>query len=203
MRASIRTAVRLEWLTIGWNTFEALFALVAGIAAGSVALVAFGLDSVIEVFSAFVVLRELRGHGEDDQHEDPRESERPYLRIIGATFFVLSAYVVVSAAHDLFARAKPYTSPAGMLLTAAAFGFMLSLSVVKHRVGHKIDCMPLIADAAETRLCSLLSLVTLVGLGTNALFGWWWADPMAALLIAVLAVKEGLDAWSGEHTEHH
>ena len=197
----MRRAVRLEYATNGWNAIEAVLALVFGIVAGSLALTAFGIDSVIEVFSALVVLRELRSH-EDHVHQGAG-AERMFLRVIGVTFFLLAAYVVIGAAYDLAARARPEHSIAGIVLTAASFLTMSLLARAKHRTGHRINSLPLIADSRETRLCSLLSLVTVVGLALNAAFGWWWADPVAALGIAFLAVQEGLEAITGEHPEHH
>jgi len=196
----MKKAYRLEYLTIAWNSFEALVAIVAGGAAGSIALVAFGLDSVIEVFAAAVVLRELRNHDGSEEHKD---AEKPFLRIIAVTFFLLAAYVAVRAITDLLSGSRPEDSPVGIVLTAVAFLFMLLLARAKHRTGHEIDCLPLIADSNETKLCSLLSLVTLIGLLLNEVAGLWWADPIAALAIAGLAIREGIESWSGEHPESH
>lgn len=190
-------AVWLEHITIGWNSVEAAVALTAGIIAGSVALTAFGIDSMIEVFAAFVVLAELRGHEEHDDH-----SERTFLRLIAGSFFALAAYVTVQAVYDLATRARPGESIPGVVLTAVSLSFMWWLAGAKDREGHRIDCLPLIADSRETRLCSVLSGMTLVGLALNTLFGWWWADPIAGLGIAVLAFREGREAWTGEHPEH-
>jgi divalent metal cation (Fe/Co/Zn/Cd) transporter len=199
VRNDLRRAYWLEYVTIGWNTAEATLALTFGLMAGSLALTAFGIDSVIEVFSAVVVLFELRGHG---GHDPPEGAERRFLQLIGGSFFLLSTYVLIEAMWDLLSRSRPEQSIPGIVLTSASFVTMWLLSVAKHRVGHRIDCRPLIADSRESRLCSLLSAVTLAGLAFNAAFGWWWADPIAALGIAVLAVAEGIEAWSGEHPEH-
>jgi divalent metal cation (Fe/Co/Zn/Cd) transporter len=196
----MRLAVRLEYATIAWNTVEAVLALLFGIAAGSLALTAFGIDSVIEVFSAVVVLRELRGH--DDHVLEGRGVERVFLRLIGASFFLLCGYIVTEAAFNIVTKARPEHSTPGIVLTAVSLLTMWLLATAKHRVGHRIDCLPLIADSRETRLCSLLSAVTLLGLVLNAAFGWWWADPVAALGIAFLAVQEGREAWTGKHPEH-
>jgi divalent metal cation (Fe/Co/Zn/Cd) transporter len=196
----LRRAYWLEYLTIGWNVAEAVIALTFGIIAGSLALTAFGIDSVIEVFSAGVVLSELRGHGSHDPHEG---AERRSLQLIGGSFFLLAVYVVVEATWDLLNRSRPEQSIPGLMLTALSLATMWILAVAKHRVGHRLGCLPLIADSRETRLCSLLSAVALAGLALNAAFGWWWADPIAALGIAVLAVGEGIEAWSGEHAEQH
>jgi divalent metal cation (Fe/Co/Zn/Cd) transporter len=198
--STLRWAYLLEYATIGWNTAEAIIALTFGIMAGSLALTAFGFDSVIEVFSAVVVLFELRGHSGEDAH---KKAERRFLELIGGGFFLLAAYVVINAAWDLLQRSRPDHSIPGIVLTSASLATMWLLAAAKHREGHRIECLPLIADSRETRLCSLLSAVALAGLALNAAFGWWWADPVAALGIAVMAGIEGVEAWSGEHPEHH
>jgi divalent metal cation (Fe/Co/Zn/Cd) transporter len=199
VQSKFQRAYVLEYLTIGWNSLEAIVALVGGTIAGSVALTAFGIDSVIEVFAAFVVLVELRGH--ESQAEDDH-SEGLFLRLIAGSFFALAAYVVVPAVYDLATRSRPDQSIPGIVLTAVSLVFMWLLAGAKHREGHRIDCLPLIADSRETRLCSLLSGVTLAGLAMNAAFGWWWADPIAGLGIAALAVREAREAWTGEHPAH-
>jgi len=194
----LRRAFRLEYVTIGWNSVEAVVALTAGILALSVALTAFGWDSVIEVFAAFVVIRELRSH---TSHTEA--SEQRFLKLIGGSFFLLAAYVLIQSSYDLIAEVKPEHSIPGIALTTASATFMWFLASAKHRTGHRIACLPLIADSRETRLCALLSVVTLSGLVLNAALGWWWADPVAGLGIAALAIREGLEAWSGKHPEHH
>jgi len=190
-------AERLEYITIGWNSVEAVVAVAAGTIAGSVVLTAFGIDSIIEVFAALVVLAELRGHAGHADH-----TERAFLRLIGGSFFALALYVTTQAVYDLATRSRPSQSIPGIVLTVISLAFMWWLAGAKHREGHRIECMPLIADSRETRLCSLMSGVALMGLGLNSLFGWWWADPTAGLGIAVLAVREGLEAWTGRHPEH-
>lgn len=196
----LRRAYLLEYATIGWNAAEAVIALTFGVMAGSLALTAFGIDSVIEVFSATVVLFELRGHGSHDSHA---RAERRSLQLIGGSFFLLAGYVLIEATWDLLHRSRPDQSIPGVVLTTASLLTMWLLAGAKHRLGHRMECRPLIADSRETRLCSLLSAVALTGLAANAAFGWWWADPIAALGIAVLAAVEGVEAWSGEHPEHH
>jgi divalent metal cation (Fe/Co/Zn/Cd) transporter len=199
MPSTLRRAYVLEYATIGWNSLEAVVALVAGITVGSVALTAFGIDSIIEVFAALVVLVELRGHA---VHDEDGHTERLFLRLISGSFFALSAYVVVQSGYDLATRSRPGESVLGIVLTSLSLVFMWLLASAKHREGHRINCMPLIADSRETRLCSLLSAVTLTGLALNAAFGWWWADPIAGLGIGVLAFREGREAWTGKHPEH-
>jgi len=195
----LRRAYRLEYITIGWNAAEAVIALTFGFLAGSIALTAFGFDSVIEVFSATVVLIELRSHHD---HAEGR-AEQAFLRLIGGSFFLLAIYVVIESAWDLLTTSRPHESIPGVVLTGLSLATMWFLAVAKHREGHRIESLPLIADSRETRLCSLLSAVALAGLALNAGFGWWWADPVAAIGIAFLAVMEGFEAWSGEHPDHH
>jgi divalent metal cation (Fe/Co/Zn/Cd) transporter len=196
----LRRAFWLEYLTIGWNVAEAAIALTFGIIAGSLALTAFGIDSVIEVFAAVVVVFELRGHG---RHGEEHGAARVFLGLIGTSFFLLAAYIVIQATWDLLAKSRPHESIPGIILTALSLATMWLLAVAKHREGHRIECPPLIADSRETRLCSLLSAVALAGLALNAAFGWWWADPIAALGIAALALAEGVEALSGGHPEQH
>jgi divalent metal cation (Fe/Co/Zn/Cd) transporter len=197
MTSETQPAVRLEWLTIGWNAVEAVVALIAGFLAASIALTAFGLDSLIEVFAASVALRELAAHT-----LDPHEERGP-LRLIGGSLFVLAAYVAVIAVHDLLVQARPERSIVGIVVAALATGVMGWLARAKHREGHRIGSLPLIADSRETRLCSLMATVTLLGLVLNGAFHWWWADPIAGLAIAALAVWEGVEAWRGSHPSHH
>ncbi|HEV8419897.1 MAG TPA: cation transporter [Actinomycetota bacterium] len=200
MQSDLRRAFWLEYATIAWNAVEAAIALTFGFLAGSLALTAFGIDSVIEVFAAVVVLIELRGHERQGEEHGPA---RIFLGLIGGSFFLLATYVLIQATWDLLAQARPDPSIPGIVLTSASLATMWFLAMAKHRTGHRINCRPLIADSQETRLCALLSAVTLAGLVLNAIFGWWWADPVAALGIAVLAGVEGYEALSGQHPEHH
>ena len=186
-------AFRLEYLTITWNAVEAIVAVWAGITAGSIALVGFGLDSVIEVFAATVVVWELRGVGE--------ERERRALRLIAVSFFVLATYVTAEAVRDLIVGSEAGESTVGIGLAAVSLVVMPVLALGKRRVGRAMNSRTLIADSTETLLCSYLSAVLLVGLVLNATVGWWWADPLAAMGIAFLAAREGLEAWRGEDDE--
>lgn len=191
-----RRGLLLAALTIVWNVIEAVVAISAGIAAGSIALVGFGFDSTIEVGSAFVVVwqfrRELRG-GYDEARE------RRALRLIAVSFFVLAGYVMVEAARDLFfVHAETGESRIGIVLAGLSLVVMPVLAIAKRRTATRIGSSTLAADAAETMLCGWLSAVLLGGLALNAAVGWWWADPLAALGIAGLAAKEGREAWRGE-----
>ena len=185
----VRLAFRLEYFTIAWMVVEAGVAVASGILAHSIALVAFGLDSVIELFAAVVVIWQLRGA------QAERESrERTALRLIAVTFFALAAYVTVEAVIDLARRSRPEASVAGMVLAACALVVMPLLFLAKGRVARRIDNAALGADAHESLFCGLLAAVLLAGLALNAAFGWWWADPVAALVVAVFAVREGIEA---------
>jgi divalent metal cation (Fe/Co/Zn/Cd) transporter len=192
-----RRGLLLEYATIVWNLAEAAVAITLGALAGSIALVGFGLDSLVEVFAASVVVWELKG--------TVGERERLALRLIALSFFALAAYVALEAARDLIVRDEPAESIPGIALAVASLIVMPLLAWGKVRVGRRLGSATLVADSRETLLCSYLSLALLGGLVLNATVGWWWADPVAGLVIAGLAVKEGLEAWPGmgdKHPEH-
>jgi divalent metal cation (Fe/Co/Zn/Cd) transporter len=183
----------LEYASMAWMTAEAAVAITAGIIASSIALTGFGLDSVIEFFAAAVVVWQLRGGEEEGEDRETRA-----VRLIGVTFFALAAYLTVQAARDLAGHARPGSSPAGLAIAAAALLVMPALAVAKRHTGQALGNQALIADSAETALCALTSAAALIGAGLNAGAGWWWADPAAALVIAALAAREGLEAWHGD-----
>jgi divalent metal cation (Fe/Co/Zn/Cd) transporter len=191
-----RRAVRLEQFSIGWMLIEAGVAVTAGIIAGSLALTSFGLDSVIELVSAVLVLGRLRA-GLRGGHADER-AERRVLRIIAVTFYALAAYVLAGSVTDLVTHAHPERSPAGIGLTAGSLLVMPFLGWRKRRAGSALHNPLVLADAAETILCATLAATTLLGLVLFAAFGWWQADPVAALAVAWFAVREGREAWHGE-----
>lgn len=191
----VRRGLRLEYITIAWNVVEAVVAVTAGITAGSIALVGFGLDSLIEVFAASVVVWEFKGATEERQ-------ERA-LRLIAISFFVLAAYVTVEAVRDLIVGSEAGESMVGIVLAAVSLAVMPVLAIAKRRTGRRLGSRTLLADATETLLCSYLSAILLAGLALNALVDWWWADPLAALGISYLAIREGLEAWRGEESHHH
>lgn len=182
-----RRGFGLEYASMAWMTAEAGVAITAGVIASSIALIGFGLDSVIEFFAAAIVVWQLRGEDED------RETRA--VRLIGATFFALAGYLTVQSIRDLAGHARPEQSIPGLAVTAAALIVMPLLAVAKRRTGRALGNRTLIADSAETAFCALTSAATLLGIGLNAWLGWWWADPAAGLAIAALAVKEGLEAW--------
>lgn len=185
-----RTALLLAWATIAWNTVEAVVALASGAVAGSIALVGFGLNSIVEVGSALVVVWQFSGADE--------EREQRALRLIAGSFFVFAAYIAGQAVWDLIARSEPHESVPGIVLAALSLAVMPVLAVAKRRVGRRMGSRTVVADGGQTMLCSYLSAVLLIGLVANAVAGWWWADPLAALIIAGLAFREGREAWRGE-----
>jgi divalent metal cation (Fe/Co/Zn/Cd) transporter len=175
---------------MAWMAVEAAVAITSGIIASSIALVGFGLDSVIEFAASAVVVWQLRGGNE--------EREARAVRLIGITFFLLAAYLSAESIYNLIDQARPGQSAAGIAVTAAALLVMPSLALAKHRTGTALGNRTLIADAAESAFCAFTSGAALLGVGLNAWLGWWWADPAAALVIAALAVKEGLEVLAGD-----
>jgi divalent metal cation (Fe/Co/Zn/Cd) transporter len=182
-----RRGFRLEYATMTWMVAEAAVAITAGVIASSIALVGFGLDSVLELLAAAVVVWMLRGGGE--------ERETRAVRLIGVTFFALAFYLVAQGIHDLAGHARPGQSVPGLAVTAAALLVMPALAVAKRRTGQALGNRTLVADSAETAFCAVTSAAALLGVGLNAWLGWWWADSAAALAIAALAVREGIEAW--------
>ena len=193
----LRRGVRLEYFTIGYNAFEGIVAVGAGVAAGSVALVGFGLDSVIEIAAGAALLWRLKReerHGAGLSREDHSALERRALYIVGLTFFALSIYILLEAGYKLVSGGGAEESTVGIILAAASLLIMPALAFLKQRTAHSLDSRALAADAMETWVCSYLSLVLLAGLGLNAVFGWSWADPIAAVAMLPLIAKEGWEA---------
>ncbi|GAA5115883.1 cation transporter [Haloechinothrix salitolerans] len=186
---------RVRWLvgaTITYNIIEGIIAISAGTVAGSTALVGFGLDSMIEVASAAAVAWQFSG-------PDPEARERIALKVIAVSFFALAAYVTVEAVRTLVGAESAGTSTVGIVLAALSLLIMPSLSLAQRRAGRELGSTSAVADSKQTLLCAYLSGVLLVGLLLNSLFGWAWADPVVAIVIAVVAVREGREAWRGEH----
>lgn len=178
-------------LTIGYNVVEAVVALAAGTAASSTALIGFGLDSVIEVGSAAAVAWQFTG-------SDPQAREQSALRVIALSFFALAGYVAFDAILSLAGDSAARHSTVGLVLAGLSLLVMPVLSWAERRTGRELRSRSAVADSKQTLLCTYLSAVLLVGLGLNSLFGWSWADPVAGLVIAVVAVKEGRAAWRGD-----
>ncbi|GIJ04078.1 putative conserved integral membrane protein [Spirilliplanes yamanashiensis] len=189
-----RRSLWLAYATAGYNLVEGVVALAAGAAASSSALVGFGLDSFVEVSSAGVLIWQFRS-------PVPEARERLALRLIGLSFFALAAWVTVDAGRSLLAGGDAGASPVGIGLAVASLIVMPLLVRAKRRTGRELGSATVMADSTQTMLCTYLSAVLLAGLVLNALWGWSWADPVAALVIAGVAVKEGLAAWRGEHCD--
>lgn len=188
LRRRIRIVVAI---TITWNVIEACVALIAGSAASSAALIGFGLDSIVEVLSAAAVAWQFSA-------PDPQQREKVTLRVIAVSFFALAAYVTVDALLSLTGLRDPEHSPVGIAVAALSLVVMPFLSWFERRTGRELGSASAIADSKQTLICTYLSAALLVGLLLNALLGWAWADSVAALVIAVLAVREGLEAWKGD-----
>ncbi len=185
---------RVRWVvagTIAYNVLEAIVAITAGTVASSSALIGFGLDSVVEVLSAATVAWQFAA-------PDPHLRERAAMRVIAFSFFGLAAFVTVDALRALLGAAEPEHSPVGIGLAAVSLGIMPLLSWFERRTGRELGSASAVADSKQTLLCTYLSAVLLVGLLLNSTLGWTWADPVAALMIAAVAVKEGVEAWRGD-----
>jgi divalent metal cation (Fe/Co/Zn/Cd) transporter len=178
--------------TITYNVIEAIIAIAAGTVASSTALIGFGLDSVIEVASATAVAWQFSSR-------DPEARERAALKVIALSFFALAAYVVIESGLSVLGGERAGHSTAGIVLAAVSLAVMPGLSYAQRRAGRELGSASAVADSKQTLLCTYLSGVLLVGLVVNSLLGWWWADPLAAVVIAAVAVKEGREAWRGEH----
>ena len=191
-RAVLRRRIQLlVAATITYNVIEAIIAISAGTVAGSIALIGFGLDSVIEVSSAAAVAWQFSAR-------DPERREKVALRVIAGSFFALAAYVTVEALRTLVTGNEPEHSTVGIVLVAVSVLVMPFLSWAQRRAGRELGSASAVADSKQTLLCTYLSAAVLVGLVLNAALGWWWADPLVALGLAVIAVREGRNALHGE-----
>lgn len=190
----VRRSLFLNYSTLGYNSLEGLVAIVAGLTAGSIALVGFGLDSLIEVSASLAALWRLY-HDHDERHR--ARAEVVTLRIIGALFLALAAYVAVDALQALSTRTKPDDSVVGIVLAALSLGVMPLLARAKRRLALALGSGALVAEARQTLFCTYLSAILLAGLLLNALVGWWWADPVAALVMVPIIAKEGLEGIRG------
>ena len=188
----IKRAFLLEYFTISWNVLEGIVSIAAGIAAGSIALVGFGLDSFIEVTSGAVIIWRFRQHGLGEEIETA--AERRAVLIVGVTFLLLAVYVLFESSRKLLLQEYPEESTLGIIVTAVSLAVMPGLAYLKHTTATRLDSGALMADAKETLACSYLSLTVLIGLAANAMLGWWWADPLAGLAIVYWLVREGLEA---------
>ena len=191
-------ALRLEYLTLGWNLVEGAVAVFAAVASGSVALLAFGIDSFIECASAGILVWRLGAEGRMVDRGAIARLDRRARRGVGLTLYALAAYVLVDASWSLLRHERPRPSFLGILVTVVSAGVMLWLARAKRRAARDLGSRALEADSFQTTACWWLSVVSLCGLGLNAAFGWWWADPVAALGMIVLLLREARGAWRGE-----
>lgn len=191
----VRRGIRLSYLTIGYNSLEAVGSLLAGILSGSVALVGFGIDSVIEVTSSVAAQWRLRSDADSSRRE---RVELTTLRIVGWCFIALAIYITLDSAKSLFGREVPSRSIFGLVILVLSVIVMPLLARAKRRVALEMGSGALEADARQTALCAYLSLIALVGVGLNATLGWWWADPIAALAMVPIIAKEGVEGIRAE-----
>jgi divalent metal cation (Fe/Co/Zn/Cd) transporter len=192
--AVVRHGQRLEYFTIAWNALEGLVAVVAGAIAGSISLVGFGIDSFIEVTSGSVLLWRMSVDADVQRRE---RNERRALKIVGACFLALAAYITYESAMDLWAKKAPEHSIPGIVLACVSLVVMPLLSRAKRRVGRALGSAAMHADAKQTEFCTYLSGILLAGLLLNAFFGLWWADPAAALIMVPIIAKEGIEGLQG------
>jgi divalent metal cation (Fe/Co/Zn/Cd) transporter len=193
-RARLERRTRLlAWAGIGWHIIEFAIALAAGVAAGSIALIGFGADSLVEALAGGVVLWLFTG-----KRRGSSTAERRAQQLIAASFFLLAGYVGVEALRTLVNGDHPAASWVGIGLAAVTAPTMPLLAYAKRRLGNQLHSAATVKEAAQTQLCAYLSIALLLGLGANALVGWWWADPLTALVIAAVALKEGREGWRGE-----
>jgi divalent metal cation (Fe/Co/Zn/Cd) transporter len=186
-----RRAQLLAGASVSYNMIEAVIAITAGLIAGSIALVGFGLDSVVEVSSGLIILWQFR-------HPLPESRERRALRLMALSFFALAAYVTFESVRALLGGHETDASPVGIALAATSLVVMPFLSWAQRRTGRSLGSNAVVADSTQTLLCTYLSAVLMAGLVLNATLGWSWADPIAGLVIAAVAAREGLEAWRGE-----
>jgi divalent metal cation (Fe/Co/Zn/Cd) transporter len=191
--ALVRRARALAWLGVAWHVAEAAIAILAGLAASSIALIGFGADSMIESAAGVIVLWRFAAARSSSQ-----DAERRAQRLIAISFYVLAAYIAIEAVRSLLGGDQPATSWVGIGLAAFTAATMPPLAIAKARVGAQLGSSATTSEGRQNMLCAYLSLALLVGLGANALLGWWWADPIAAFVIAAVAVKEGRASWRGE-----
>ena len=191
----VRRGRYLEYFTIGYNSLEGLIAVVAGLIAGSIALVGFGFDSLIEVTSGAALVWRLHSDADESRRE---RVEKITLRIVGVLFLLLAVYVSYDSIKSLIWREQPHESIPGIILAIASVIVMPLLVRAKRKVARGIKSRALMADSKQTELCTYLSAILVGGLLLNALLGWWWADPVAALIMVPIIVKEGLEGLRGE-----
>lgn len=189
----VRAVRLLAWSSLVWMSIEGAVAITAGLVAGSIALIGFGLDSAIEGIASVIVVWRFTG-----SRTLSDEAEERARKLVAATFFLLAPYVAVEALRSLVLGERPETSLVGIVLTALSLVLMPVLGVAKRRVGARLGSLATAGEGTQNLLCAYLSAAVLVGLAAHGLLGWWWADPAAALVIAGVALREGIEGWRGE-----
>ena len=189
----VRRAQLLAWGSLAWMTAEGVIAIVAGIMAGSIALIGFGIDSGIEGIASVVIIWRFWG-----RRALSEAAERRAQKLVAVQFFILAPYVAVEAIRTLVTSSHPDVSYLGIALTAGSAVFMPLFGKAKQRVGNALGSSATVSEGTQNMLCAYLSVAVLAGLALNAVLGWWWADPLAALFIAYVAVREGIESWRGE-----
>ncbi len=192
----VKKALFAQYCLLGYNLAEAALSLFFGSSARSIALVSFGLDSLVESASTVIVALRLRKSGKVSVEEEERH-EKNALRLVGYSFIVLGAYVLFEAARKLLLHEEPEASLPGIAIAVSSIIFMTFFSNYRHELGHRIGSHSLVADSRQTQLCVYMSYALLAGIGLNLLFGWWWADPLAGIAIAIMALLEGKKALEG------
>jgi hypothetical protein len=190
--------LRLEYLTVGWNVVEGLVSVAAALIAGSVALLGFGIDSFVETTSGLVLIWRLRAERHARNPEEIERLDQRAHRLVGLSFFLLAAYIALDAAKAFITRERPEPTLVGIVITSLSLTVMWWLARAKRRTARGLQSRALKADSFQATACFWLSLVTLAGIGLNAAFGWWWADPAAAFGMTYFLVSEGREAWRGE-----
>ncbi len=196
--ASVRQALRLEYLTVGWNVVEGIVAISAAVLAGSVALLGFGIDSFVESASGAILVWRLLAERRGLDADQVEQLDARAHKLVGASLFLLAAYIAIAAGTALWNREAPRPSAIGIVLTMVSIVAMQWLARAKRRAARRLGSRALEADAFQTTACFWLSVITLAGIGLNAAFGWWWADPVAALGMIWFIAAEGAEAWRGE-----
>jgi divalent metal cation (Fe/Co/Zn/Cd) transporter len=196
--ALLQRALRLEYLTVGWNIVEGVIAIAAAMASGSVALLGFGIDSFVESASGSVMIWRLHAERRTADEARIEQVERRAQKLVAGSLVLLAAYIAWDSITSLLGDERPEPSPVGILLAIASLTAMWWLARQKRRVGIALGSRAMSADAFQTDACFWLSLFLLIGIGANALFGFWWADPLAALAMTVFIGREALGAWRGE-----